>query len=86
MPDQVNPFANQVTQIQIQAVDNVFLVQAVNIDGKNKSARRVSHTVEELRQTIADLATILYVQAPVAEPAPAATPSGPTGPQSPAGT
>jgi hypothetical protein len=78
--DTTNPFANQVAQIQIQSVDNGFLVQAVNIDGKNKTVRKVALTVAELRKCIAEVGELLFE--PPTEPE---TPSGPTGQESPAG-
>jgi hypothetical protein len=75
-----NQFLNQVVQIQIQPVDNGFLVQAVNIDGKNKSIRKVATDVEGLRKQVAEIAEELY-ETP-AEPEAA---SGPTGQESPTG-
>lgn len=55
-----NPFVNQVAQIQVQALDNGFIVQAVNIDGKNKSVRLVAMSIPELRERIHDVAEVLF--------------------------
>ena len=78
MPETVSPYANQVVQIQIQPVDNGFVIQVANIDGKGKGLRRIALDVDGIRKELKDASDLLFA-APD-------TPSGSPGPQSPAGT
>jgi hypothetical protein len=55
-----------ITQIQIQSVDNGFVIQAVNIDGENFSRKLVAADVQSLRKAIHEIADQLYV--PQAKP------------------
>jgi hypothetical protein len=50
-----------IAQIQIQPVDNGFVVQAVNIDGDNYSRKLVAQDVEGLRKAIHEIADVLYL-------------------------
>ncbi len=49
-----------VIQIQIQPVENGFVVQAVNVDGGNLSRRFVATTREDLVAQVKTLADVLY--------------------------
>jgi hypothetical protein len=59
-----------IAQIQIQPVDNGFVVQAVNIDGENFSRKLVAVDKESLRLAIHELADQLYVARPKKEKPP----------------
>jgi hypothetical protein len=74
MPETVSPYANQVVQIQIQPVDNGFVMQVANIDGKGKGLRRIALDTEAIRKELVDVAALLF-----SEPD---KPSGLGGPQS----
>lgn len=77
MPETVSPYANQVVQIQIQPVDNGFVMQVANVDGKGKGLRRIALDVDGIRKELVDAAALLF-----AEPD---KPSGSPGQESPAG-
>jgi hypothetical protein len=49
-----------IAQIQIQPVDNGFVVQAVNIDGDKLNRKLVAQDVEGLRKAIHEIADQLY--------------------------
>lgn len=50
-----------ICQIQIQPVDNGFVVQAVNIDGENYSRKLVAADVETLRKELHEVVNQVYV-------------------------
>jgi hypothetical protein len=52
--------AKGIAQIQIQPVDNGFVVQAVNIDGENYSRKLVAQDEEGLRVAVHEIADQLY--------------------------
>jgi hypothetical protein len=53
--------AKGIAQIQIQPVDNGFVVQAVNIDGESFSRKLVAADEEGLRAAVREIADQLYV-------------------------
>jgi hypothetical protein len=55
---------SNIAQIQIQPVDNGFVVQAVNLDGENYSRRFIAKDESELRTLIKEVADQLYVPRP----------------------
>jgi hypothetical protein len=52
---------DKICQIQIQPVDNGFVVQAVNIDGDNYSRKLVAPDEESLRKAVHEVVDQLYV-------------------------
>lgn len=76
MPEEItNPYANQVVQIQIQPVDNGFVMQVANIDGKNKGLRLIAATLDELKKQVVEVSKKLYSGIEI----------GSSGPETPAG-
>jgi hypothetical protein len=57
-----------IAQIQIQPVDNGFVVQAVNIDGDKLNRKLVASDVEGLRKAVHEIADQLYSKEPPTEP------------------
>jgi hypothetical protein len=75
-----------VCQIQIQPVDNGFVVQAMGLDAAGRKARFVALDLDNLRNQLKDLIATLYEPVPEKAPPTAeakAAPGGPAGAQSP---
>jgi hypothetical protein len=74
-----------VCQIQIQPVDNGFVVQAINLDIAGRKTRQIATTIEDLRDKLVKIIETLYE--PVPTPAPPTAKAedksgGPTGTKS----
>jgi hypothetical protein len=80
-PHGLGPHAQPV-QLQVQPVDNGFLIVVQNVDGKNKMIRQVATDMDSLREQFKAIADLLFV----VEEKPEEKPGGTAGTQSTAGT